>query len=140
MKPSAEIDRLIAETTDWRGRTLTTIRRVMRAADPQVTEEWKWMGTPVWELEGIIAIANPHQGKVKVTFPQGAHLSDPDKLFNAGLGGNLWRAIDLFETDRVDEKALLRLVRSAIELNRSRAKPSRSSERGKRPKVAASRR
>ncbi len=140
MKPSEEIDRLIAQTTDWRGRTLVMIRRIMRAADPKVTEEWKWMGTPVWNCEGTIAIANPHKGKVKVTFAQGAQLEDPDRLFNAGLGGNAWRAIDIFENDQIDEKALLRLVRSAIELNRSRAKAIRLSDAGKRPKIPASRR
>lgn len=140
MKPSEEIDRLIAQTTDWRGRTLVMIRRIMRAADPKVTEEWKWMGTPVWNCEGTIAIANPHKGKVKVTFAQGAQLEDPDRLFNAGLGGNAWRAIDIFENDQIDEKELLRLVRSAIELNRSRAKAIRLSDAGKRPKILASRR
>lgn len=133
MKPSKEIDRLIAETNDWRGRTLATVRRVMLAGDPQVSEDWKWMGTPVWSCEGIIAIANPHKDKVKVTFAHGAELEDPDHLFNAGLGGKAWRAIDILEGDRLDERALLRLVRRAIERNRSQATPRRSSPRSMGP-------
>lgn len=137
MNPSKEIDHLIAETTDWRGRTLAAVRRVMRAADPEVTEGWKWMGTPVWECDGIVAIANPHKDKVKVTFSHGAELEDPDRLFNAGLEGNLWRAIDIFENDQLDEKALLRLVRAAIKANRSRPKASRPSGAKRRPRARA---
>lgn len=117
--PSVLIDRLIARVGDWRGERLAQIRRVMLSADREIVEEFKWMGTPTWSHFGIVAIANPHTGKVKVTFPHGAHLPDPRKLFNAGLGGKEWRAIDLFETDVVDEKALGELIRAAVSYNRA---------------------
>jgi len=122
MTPSERIDRMIAEVTDWRGKTLATVRKAILAADREIVEEWKWMGTPVWERDGIIALANPHKGKVKVTFDHGARLPDPDKLFNAGLEGNQRRAIDLFEGDKVNERALKALVRAAIAFNQSKAK------------------
>lgn len=119
---SERIDRMIAEITDWRGATLATVRKTIRAADREIVEEWKWMGSPVWSRGGIIAVANPHKGKVKVTFDYGARLPDPDKLFNAGLEGNQRRAIDLFEGDKVNERALKALVRAAIAFNQSKAK------------------
>jgi hypothetical protein len=118
--PSVSIDRLIADLGDWRGDRLAQIRRLMHEADAEIVEEWKWMGTPVWSHDGIVAIANPHTGKVKVTFAQGAHLPDPQKVFNAGLGGNLWRAVDIFEADSVNEKALKELIRAAVRFNRSK--------------------
>ena len=117
MNPSERIDQLIAELTDWRGKTLARIRKTFLEADREIIEEWKWMGSPVWSRDGMIAVANAHKDKVKVTFSQGARLPDPDKLFNAGLGGNAWRAIDLFEGDKIDQRALKNLVRAAIGYN-----------------------
>jgi len=118
--PSERIDQHIAGIPDWRGKVLSTIRRLMLESDPGVTEDWKWMGSPVWYCDGMVAVANAHAGKVKVTFSQGANLTDVDHLFNAGLEGNTWRAIDIFEKDRLDETALRRLVRAAIAYNRSK--------------------
>jgi hypothetical protein len=122
MTPSERIDRMIAEITDRRAATLATVRKTILAADREIVEEWKWMGSPVWSRDGIIALANPHKGKVKVTFDYGARLPDPDKLFNAGLEGNQRRAIDLFEGDKVNERALKALVRAAIAFNQSKSK------------------
>jgi hypothetical protein len=122
MEASEKIDQLIAKLTDWRGKTLASLRKAIRAADKEIIEEWKWMGSPVWSLDGIIAVGNAHKDKVKLTFYHGAKLADPDKVFNAGLDGGAWRAIDLFEGDKVDERALKNLVRSAIEYNQSKAK------------------
>ena len=115
---SAVIDELIAKLTDWRGKTLASVRKSILAADPEIIEEWKWMGSPVWSRDGMIAVGNAHKDKVKLTFSHGASLPDPDKLFNAGLKGNAWRAIDLFEGDKVNERALKNLVRAAIDYNR----------------------
>jgi len=122
MTPSRRIDRLIANLKDWRGKTFATIRKTILAADRKIIEEWKWMGSPVWSRDGMIAVANAHKEKVKVTFSHGAKLADPDKLFNAGLGGNLWRAIDFFEGDKVNARALKNLVRAAIDYNQSKLK------------------
>jgi hypothetical protein len=126
MTPSQRIDRMIAELTDWRAKTLASVRKAILAADREIIEEWKWMGSPVWSRDGIIAVANPHKGKVKVTFDYGARLPDPGKLFNAGLEGNQRRAIDFFEGDKVDERALKALVRAAIEFNQSKAKKKKA--------------
>ncbi|MCI4352785.1 MAG: DUF1801 domain-containing protein [Thermoplasmata archaeon] len=134
MKPSERIDQHIASIADWRGNVLATIRRIMLEADPAVTEDWKWMGTPVWYCDGMVSLANPHRGKVKWTFVKGAHFADPERLFNAGLAGNEWRAIDIFETDRPSETALRRLVKVAIGYNRSQLKGNDAS--GPSPKVA----
>ncbi|HEY4942445.1 MAG TPA: DUF1801 domain-containing protein [Rhizomicrobium sp.] len=122
MNSSQRIDQLIAKLTDWRGKTLAGVRKAILQADREIIEEWKWMGSPVWSLGGIIAVGNAHKEKVKLTFAHGAKLPDPDKLFNAGLGGNAWRAIDLFEGDKIDAAALKSLVRAAVAYNRSRAK------------------
>lgn len=122
MNASETIDQLIAGITDWRGKTFAGIRKAILAADPQIIEEWKWMGSPVWSRDGMIAVANAHKGKVKLTFAHGAQLADPDKLFNAGLEGNARRAIDFFEGDKVDAKALKSLVRAAIEYNQTHLK------------------
>ena len=122
MDASQRIDQMIAQLTDWRGRTFATIRKAILAADRNIVEEWKWMGSPVWYRDGIIAVANAHKGKVKLTFAQGASLPDPDRLFNAGLEGNARRAIDFLEGDKVDAPALKKLVRAAIEHNQARAK------------------
>jgi hypothetical protein len=141
VKASERIDQHIAGIADWRGKVLAAIRRIMLESDPNVTEDWKWMGTPVWYCDGMVALANPHKEKVKLTFAQGANFPDADHLFNAGLRGNTWRAIDIFEKDRLDEAALRRLVRAAIAFNRFKLnakeasgtakKPSRPSARGK---------
>jgi hypothetical protein len=117
MNPSERIDHLIRELTDWRGKTLATIRKSILEADREIIEEWKWMGSPVWSRDGIIAVGNAHKDKVKLTFSHGANLPDPDKLFNAGLGGNAWRAIDLFEGDKINDRALKNLVRAAVDYN-----------------------
>ena len=122
MNPSERIDQLIAELTDWRGKTLASIRKTILEADREIIEEWKWMGSPVWSRDGIIAVANAHKGKVKLTFDYGARLSDPEKLFNAGLEGNQRRAIDFFEGDEINERALKNLVRAAIEYNQGKSK------------------
>ena len=122
MDPSEQIDRLIAGLTDWRGKTFANIRKIILEADREIIEEWKWMGSPVWSRDGIIAVANPHKGKVKLTFDHGARLADPEKLFNAGLGGNAWRAIDIFEGDKINERALKNLVRAAVDYNQSKLK------------------
>ena len=122
MNPSERIDQLIADLTDWRGKTLARVRKAILAADDEIIEEWKWMGSPVWSRDGIIAVGNAHKNKVKLTFSHGARLADPDKLFNAGLDGGTWRAIDLLEGDAVDERALRDLVRAAIDYNRSKLK------------------
>src|SRR5579864_7421485 len=131
MNPSERIDPLIAELTDWRGKTFASIRKSILEADREIIEEWKWMGSPVWSCHGIIAVANAHKGKVKLTFDHGARLADPEKLFNAGLEGNQRRAIDFFEGDKVNERALRNLIRAAIEYNQSRAKkaPAKSKAR-----------
>ena len=122
MNPSQRIDQLIADLTDWRGKTLASIRKTILAADREIIEEWKWMGSPVWSRDGMIAVGNAHKDKVKLTFSNGASLPDPDKLFNAGLAGNKWRAIDLFEGDEINEHALKNLVRAAIDYNQKKLK------------------
>ena len=122
MTPSQRIDRLIANITDWRGKTFAGVRKSILAADREIIEEWKWMGSPVWSREGIIAVASAHKGKVKLTFAYGARLSDPDKLFNAGLEGNMRRAIDFFEGDKINERALKTLVRAAVDYNHRKKK------------------
>jgi len=122
MNPSERIDELIAGLIDWRGKTLASVRKTILEADPEIIEEWKWMGSPVWSRDGIIAVGNAHKDKVKLTFANGAILPDPDKLFNAGLAGNRWRAIDLFEGDKINAPALKNLVRAAIDFNQSKLK------------------
>jgi hypothetical protein len=119
---SATIDQLIAKLPDWRGKTLAKVREVILEADPEIVEEWKWMGSPVWSRDGMIAVANAHKGKVKLTFAHGARLPDPDKLFNAGLEGNARRAIDFLEGDKINERALKNLVRAAIDYNQTKSK------------------
>jgi hypothetical protein len=119
---SALIDEMIAELPDWRGKTLASVRKSILDAAPEIIEEWKWMGSPVWSRDGMIAVGNAHKDKVKLTFSHGASLPDPDKLFNAGLGGNMWRAIDLFEGDKINKRALKNLVRAAVEYNQIKLK------------------
>ena len=122
MNASEQIDQLIAGIEDWRGETFAALRKAVLAADPDIVEEWKWMGSPVWSCDGMIAVANAHKGKVKLTFAHGARLEDPEKLFNAGLEGNARRAIDFLEGDPVDAEALGRLVQAAIAFNRTKLK------------------
>ena len=122
LEPSARIDALIAGIADWRGKAFSELRETILAVDDGIVEEWKWMGSPVWACDGMIAVANAHKGKVKLTFMHGAHLPDPDHLFNDGLGGNARRAIDFFEGDKLDKRALKRLVRAAIDYNRAHLK------------------
>ena len=126
MNPSERIDELIAGITDWRGKTFASIRKNILEADREIIEEWKWMGSPVWSHHGIIAVANAHKEKVKITFAHGASLPDPDKLFNAGLEGKVWRAIDVFEGDKIDPRALKALVRAAVDYNRLRLKKTKT--------------
>jgi hypothetical protein len=122
MNPSERIDQLIAGITDWRGKTFAGLRKCILGADPEIIEEWKWMGSPVWSRDGIIAVANAHKGKVKLTFMYGAKIPDPDNLFNAGLEGNERRAIDFLEGDKINERALKNLIRAAIDYNQSKLK------------------
>jgi len=133
MNPSERIDELIAGLTDWRGKTLAGIRRSILEADREIVEEWKWMGSPVWSHDGIIAVGNAHKDKVKLTFAHGASLPDPGKLFNNGLEGKVWRAIDLFEGDKINERALKSLIRAAADYNRNKSKskaPARTRAKG----------
>ena len=122
--PSQLIDARIKELSDWRGETLTQVRTLIRQADPEVIEEWKWVkatnpGTPVWSHAGIICTGETYKDKVKMTFAKGASLEDPSGLFNSSLGGNTRRAIDFHEGDKIDETALKALIRAAVALNTS---------------------
>jgi len=138
MDASEQIDKLIAGIADWRGETLAGVRRAILAADKEIVEEWKWMGSPVWSRDGIVVVGNAHKGKVKLTFMYGAKLADPDKLFNAGFEGNERRAIDFFEGDKVNVSALKNLIRAAIEYNKTKkskkapAKATKAGRAGKR--------
>ena len=136
MNPSERIDQLIAGLTDWRGKTLAGIRKSFLEADREIFEEWKWMGSPVWSRDGVLAVGNAHKDKVKVTFAHGASLPDPDKLFNNGLEGNAYRAIDLFEGDKINERALKTLVRAAVAYNQAKGK--KKAPAGPRAKVRKS--
>src|SRR5580692_3065416 len=119
MNPSERIDQLIEGLRDWRGKTLASIRKSILEADREIIEEWKWMGSPVWSRDGMIAVANAHKEKVKITFSHGASLPDPEKLFNAGLEGKVWRAIAFLEGDTINAPALKKLVRAAIDYNQT---------------------
>ena len=132
--PSRLIDARIKELGDWRGDTLARVRLLIRQADPEVVEEWKWRGVPVWEHAEIICTGETYKAVVKLTFARGAALADPSRLFNSSLEGNTRRAIDIHEGDRIDEKALQALVRAAVALNtsvRATARPVRSRKRPK---------
>jgi len=117
--PSRLIDARIAELKDWRGETLARVRTLIMLADPEVVEEWKWRGVPVWSHAGIICTGETYKSVVKMTFAKGAALQDPSGLFNSSLEGNTRRAIDLHEGDKIDEKALKALIRAAVALNMS---------------------
>ena len=120
--PSRLIDGRIAELNDWRGDTLSRVRNLIKQADPEVIEEWKWRGVPVWSHDGLICTGETYKSMVKLTFAKGASISDPAGLFNSSLEGKVRRAIDLHEGDEVDENAFKTLIRAAIALNRSSAR------------------
>ena len=118
------ISRKIAELGDWRGETLGAVRRLIREANPDVLEEWKWMGTPIWSHDGIICTGESYKDKVKLTFAKGASLEDPTRLFNSSLDGNVRRALDLHEDEDLDESAFKALIRQAVAFNSaSKSKP-----------------
>jgi hypothetical protein len=119
--PSQRIDAKIQELSDWRGETLARVRALIKQADPEVAEEWKWRGVPVWYHDGMICTGETYKNYVKMTFAKGASLEDPSGLFNSSLEGNTRRAIDIHEGDKIDEKALKALIRAAVALNTSSA-------------------
>jgi hypothetical protein len=123
--PSKLIDGRIEELGDWRGETLARIRAIIREADPDVVEEWKWRGVPVWEHDGIICTGETYKAVVKMTFAHGASLKDPAKLFNSSLEGNTRRAIDIAAGDKINERALKDLIRAAVDHNRAKKKPAK---------------
>lgn len=127
--PSRRIDERIEELGDWRGRMLAKVRALIRQADPEVTEEWKWQGTPVWSHDGMICTGETYKNAVKLTFAKGASLDDPGHIFNASLEGNARRAVDFHEGDEVDGEAFQELIRAAIALNRSGRKTSHKEQR-----------
>jgi hypothetical protein len=120
--PSQLIDARIKELGDWRGKMLSRLRALIKEADPEVVEEWKWRGVPVWSHDGLICTGETYKSIVKMTFAKGAALKDPSRLFNSSLEGNTRRAIDFHEGDKIDEKALKTLIRAAVILNKSKAK------------------
>ena len=132
--PSRLIDGRIKELSDWRGETLARVRMLIKQADPEVVEEWKWRGVPVWEHAGIMCTGETYKAVVKMTFAKGASLKDPSGLFNSSLEGNTRRAIDIHEGDKIDERALKALIRAAVALNtsvRATARPVRSQKKPK---------
>ncbi|MEA2936625.1 MAG: hypothetical protein QOC56_129 [Alphaproteobacteria bacterium] len=134
--PSQLIDARIKELSDWRGETLARVRSLIKEADPEVVETWKWRGVPVWEHAGIICTGETYKAVVKLTFANGAALADPARLFNASLEGNVRRAIDIHEGDKIDEKALQALIRAAVALNTSKRATAGAARAQKRPKRA----
>jgi len=133
LSPSELIDARIADLPDWRGKTLARVRRIIHKAVPDVVEEWKWRGVPVWEHDGIICTGETYKAVVKLTFAKGASLADPSGLFNSSLDGNIRRAIDLHEGDKIDEKALVALVRAAAALNESTRRTPKKAALAKSP-------
>jgi hypothetical protein len=126
------IDERIAELGDWRGKTLSRMRKLIKEAEPNVVEEWKWMGTPVWERDGIICTGESYKSSVKLTFLKGASLKDPAKLFNSSLDGNARRAIDIHEGEELDATAFKALVREAVALNSTgRSKTAKAAKKAK---------
>jgi hypothetical protein len=134
--PSELIDARIKELSDWRGETLARVRSFIKQADPEVVEEWKWRGVPVWSHAGIICTGETYKNVVKMTFAKGASLEDPSGLFNSSLEGNTRRAIDFHEGDKIDEEALKALIRAAVALNTSARATARPTHSQKRPKSA----
>ena len=124
--PARQIDSRIKELGDWRGETLARVRALIKEADPEVVEEWKWRGVPVWEHDGIICTGETYKAVVKLTFAKGASLKDPSGLFNSSLDGNVRRAIDIPEGAKINEKALKALIVAAVSLNTSKKKPKRA--------------
>ena len=120
--PSRLIDARIKELDDWRGKTLSRLRALIKQADPEVVEEWKWRGVPVWSHDGIICTGESYKSVVKLTFAKGAALKDPSGLFNSSLDGNVRRAIDIHEGEKIDEAAFKTLIRAALALNKSKAR------------------
>ena len=114
---------------------LANLRKIIRDADPDIIEEWKWMGSPAWSHDGLVLVGNAHNDKVKLTFAQGANLPDPDKLFNAGLEGNKWRAIDIYEGDRINERALKSMIHAAVAFNGAMLKDNSDKNPGIRGKI-----
>src|ERR1700753_1245606 len=124
---SAFIDEKIKELGDWRGKMLAKVREIIHQADPEIVEEWKWRGTPVWSHSGIVCTGETYKNAIKMTFANGAALADPSGLFNSSLEGNVRRAIDIHEGDKIDEAALKALIRAAVELNlMAKTKPARA--------------
>ncbi len=134
--PSRQIDARIKELKDWRGETLARVRAIIKEADPEVAETWKWRGVPVWEHDGIICTGETYKAVVKLTFAKGAALADPSRLFNSSLEGNVRRAIDIHEGDKIDEKALKALIRAAVALNTSKRAAARPAGARKKTKDA----
>ena len=134
--PSQLIDARIKELSDWRGETLARVRTLIKEADPEIVEEWKWRGVPVWEHAGIICTGETYKSVVKMTFARGAALKDPSGLFNASLEGTTRRAIDIHKGDKMDEKALKALIRAAVALNTSKRATAGPVRSEKRPKSA----
>jgi hypothetical protein len=126
---SALIDERIESLGDWRKKTLAKVRALVKAADPEIVEEWKWMGTPTWCHDGIVCTGESYKSVIKMTFAKGASLKDPSKLFNSSLDGNVRRAIDIHEGEKIDEAALKKLVREAVALNLASKKPSKKTSR-----------
>ena len=124
LSASVLISQRIVELGDWRGKTLGKMRKLIKSADPDVVEEWKWMGTPVWSHDGIICTGESYKKVVKLTFAKGASLKDPARLFNSSLDGNVRRAIDIHESEEVDESAFKALIRQAVDLNGSKKSKS----------------
>jgi hypothetical protein len=120
MNASEQIDKKIADHPDWRGNLVAAIRRLVREADPEILEEFKWRGAPTWSHNGLVCVANIFKDTVKVVFGSGAKLADPDGIFNSELAGNAWRGITFTERDQINEPAFKRLVRSAVELNNTK--------------------
>ena len=140
MNASEHIDREIANHPDWRGHTMAEIRRIVREAVPDVTEEWKWMGTPTWSHNGILCICNAFKNMVKVTFINGALLADVDGVFNAELGGSRWRAIKIFEGDKVNAKGLRKVLLAAVAFNAVKGKAKKKPAAAKAKPARAARR
>ena len=137
MNLGEQIDEVIAKIPDWRGTTLADIRKIIKAADPEIVEELKWMGTPVWSHDGMVCLAKAFKDKVKITFYDGAHLADPDKLFNSELEGKQWRAIDIYKGDKLNESALKTLIIAAVAHNHAKVKSAVKTRKtpGKHPGV-----
>ena len=127
--PSRLIDARIKELADWRGKTLARVRALMKEADPEVVEEWKWRGVPVWSHDGIICTGETYKEVVKMTFAKGAALADPAGLFNSSLDGNVRRAIDIREGEKINERALKALIRAAVALNQATVKARKAKKR-----------